>query len=118
MDFIHTLNIFGTITKTKTEHRIEKKIRNGNDQSYCNSDTFMSLTDYNHLRRMLGYRPAVLEENEYLIHLKERIHNELGDFSKNLSICEKINEGKALSFAGYRTEPFSQDDITEETMSL
>lgn len=39
------------------------------------------LTDYNHLRRMLGYRPAVLEENEYLIHLKERIHNELGDFS-------------------------------------
>lgn len=69
----------------------------------------MSLTDYNHLRRMLGYRPAVLEENEYLIHLKERIHNELGDFSKNLSICEKINEGKALSFAGYRTEPFSQD---------
>lgn len=69
----------------------------------------MSLTDYNHLRRMLGYRPTVLEENEYLIHLKERIHNELGDFSKNLSICKKINEGKALTFAGYRTEPFSQD---------
>lgn len=69
----------------------------------------MSLTDYNHLRRMLGYRPTVLEENEYLINLKERIHNELGDFSKNLSICKKINEGKALTFAGYRTEPFSQD---------
>ena len=58
---------------------------------------------------MLGYRPTVLGENEYLIHLKERIHNELGDFSKNLSICKKINEGKALTFAGYRTEPFSQD---------
>ena len=42
----------------------------------------MSLTDYNHLRRMLGYRPIVLEENEYLIHLKERIHNELGIFLK------------------------------------
>lgn len=103
------LKYFGTIYKNEDGTPNEKKIRTGNDQSYCNSDTFMSLTDYNHLRRMLGYRPAVLEENEYLIHLKERIHNELGDFSKNLSICEKINEGKALSFAGYRTEPFSQD---------
>ena len=70
------LKYFGTIYKNEDGTPNEKKIRTGNDQSYCNSDTFMSLTDYNRLRRMLGYRPAVLEENEYLIHLKERIHNE------------------------------------------
>lgn len=103
------LKYFGTIYKNEDGTPNEKKIRTENDQSYCTSDTFMSLTDYNYLRSMLGYQFVDLGENEYLIHMKKRVHNELGDFSKYLTIGKKINEGKALSFAGYKTEPFSQD---------
>lgn len=103
------LKYFGTIYKYEDGTPNEKKIRTENDQSYCTSDTFMSLTDYNYLRSMLGYQFVDLGENEYLIHMKKRVHNELGDFSKHLTIGKKINEGKALSFAGYKTEPFSQD---------
>lgn len=103
------LKYFGTIYKNEDGTPNEKKIRTENDQSYCTSDTFMSLTDYNYLRSMLGYQFVDLGENEYLIHMKKRVHNELGDFSKHLTIGKKINEGKALSFAGYKTEPFSQD---------
>lgn len=103
------LKYFGTIYKNEDGTPNEKKIRTENDQSYCTSDTFMSLTDYNYLRSMLGYQFVDLGENEYLIHMKKRVHNELGDFSKHLTIGKKINGGKALSFAGYKTEPFSQD---------
>lgn len=103
------LKYFGTIYKNEDGTPNEKKIRTENDQSYCTSDTFMSLTDYNYLRSMLGYQFVDLGENEYLIHMKKRVHNELGDFSKHLTIGKKINEGKALTFAGYKTEPFSQD---------
>lgn len=103
------LKYFGTIYKNEDGTPNEKKIRTENDQSYCTSDTFMSLTDYNYLRSMLGYQFVDLGENEYLIHMKKRVHNELGDFSKHLTIGKKINEGEALTFAGYKTEPFSQD---------
>lgn len=103
------LKYFGTIYKNEDGTPNEKKIRTENDQSYCTSDTFMSLTDYNYLRSMLGYQFVDLGENEYLIHMKKRVHNELGDFSKHLTIGKKINQGKALTFAGYKTEPFSQD---------
>lgn len=103
------LKYFGTIYKNEDGTPNEKKIRTENDQSYCTSDTFMSLTDYNYLRSMLGYQFVDLGENEYLIHVKKRVHNELGDFSKHLTIGKKINEGEALTFAGYKTEPFSQD---------
>lgn len=103
------LKYFGTIYKNEDGTPNEKKIRTENDQSYCASDTFMSLTDYNYLRSMLGYQFVDLGENEYLIHMKKRVHNELGDFSKHLTIGKKINEGEALTFAGYKTEPFSQD---------
>lgn len=103
------LKYFGTIYKNEDGTPNEKKIQTENDQSYCTSDTFMSLTDYNYLRSMLGYQLVDLGENEYLIHMKKRVHNELGDFSKHLTIGKKINEGKALTFAGYKTEPFSQD---------
>lgn len=103
------LKYFGTIYKNEDGTPNEKKIRTENDQSYCASDTFMSLTDYNYLRSMLGYQFVDLGENEYLIHMKKRVHNELGDFSKHLTIGKKINEGEVLTFAGYKTESFSQD---------
>ncbi|MCI8647088.1 MAG: FtsX-like permease family protein [Firmicutes bacterium] len=76
------------------------------DSVYCEYDTYMKLSDYNRLRQMLGLSKIELEENQYAIHLKERVLKETGDFSKSLNIK---GNGRALSFAGYHTESFSQD---------
>ena len=83
-----------------------KKIEEEIGVCYGTYDTYIGITDYNHLRRMLGYTPVSLSEGEYLIHLKERIYQETGDFSDDLCIRGKDGE---LFGAGYRTEPFSQD---------
>lgn len=78
----------------------------GSGYCYGTYDTYMGLTDYNHLRTMLGYPSVSLREGEYLIHMKERIYRETGDFSQELSIQGKAGQ---LRCAGYQTEPFSQD---------
>ena len=47
-----------------------------------------------------------MEEDEYAIHIKDRVFRETGDFSDRLV----IEGGRGtLQFAGYYTEPFSQD---------
>lgn len=83
-----------------------KKIESDKGAYYGTYDTYMSLSVYNHLREMLGYAAVSLEEGEYLIHLKERIYAETGDFSEGLSLQGTKGE---LRCGGYRTEPFSQD---------
>lgn len=55
---------------------------------------------------MLGLEEISLKEDEYAIHIKDRVFRETGDFSDQLVI--KGNYGE-LAFAGYYTEPFSQD---------
>ena len=66
----------------------------------------MKLSDYNHLRKMLGYTEVSLKEGEYSIHVKERIREEVGAMKEDIHI--EGDEGE-LRFAGYYTEPFSQD---------
>ncbi|MCI8795402.1 MAG: ABC transporter permease [Dorea sp.] len=83
-----------------------EKIRKDSGGVYCYYDTYMKLSDYNHLRRMLGYSEVLIEDNEYLIHLKERIKNEVDTLSEDIVIEGSRGE---LKFAGYYTEPFSQD---------
>jgi len=83
-----------------------EKIRENQDMTYCDYDTYMGLSDYNHLRQMLDLPAIVLQEDEYIIHMKERVLNETGDFSKELKIDGQ--EGQ-LSFGGYYTESFCQD---------
>lgn len=73
---------------------------------YCRYDTYMGLTDYNHLRGMLGYGAVSMAEQEYIIHMKDRVFRETGDFSDELFI---EGSGGRLVCAGYYTEPFSQD---------
>ena len=77
-----------------------------NGYVYCEYDTYMGLTDYNHLRGMLGYEAVSMADHEYIIHMKDRVFRETGDFSDKLLI-----EGSSgrLACAGYYTEPFSQD---------
>lgn len=83
-----------------------EKIKENSSMTYCDLDTYMCLSDYNHLRKMIGLSEITLEENAYAIHLKERVFLETGDFSEELSIQGGDGE---LSFAGYYTEGFSQD---------
>ncbi len=83
---------------------IEKDCQDG--AFYCIYDTYMKLSDYNHLRDMLGYTKVALADGEYLIHLKERIKEEAKTLKDEIVITGDKGE---LEFAGYYTEPFSQD---------
>ncbi len=74
--------------------------------AYCRYDTYMGISDYNHLRKLLGLDTVALADDEYIIHIKDRVFRETGDFSDQLAI---EGNGGALRFAGFHTEPFSQD---------
>lgn len=84
-----------------------ESINRNDTMIYCDYDTYMGLSDYNHLRKMIGLSEITLGEEEYAIHIKERVLHETGDFSGDLEI--KDSGGRRLAFAGYHTEAFSQD---------
>lgn len=83
-----------------------EKIRKNEEQIYCDYDTYMGLSDYNDLRKMIGLGEISLNEGQYAIHLKDRIFRETGDFSPELAIT---GQNGNLVCAGIYTEPFSQD---------
>ncbi len=93
------LNADGTVN--------QPKIDRNEAQIYCDYDTYMGLSDYNHLREMIGLEPVMLGEGEYAIHLKERVYGQTGDFADAFEIRGK--GGERLSCAGYYTEGFAQD---------
>ena len=102
------LKTFGDMYRNKDGSPDRKKIEKDSADGifYCRYDTYMKLSDYNHLRRMLGYTEVSLKEGEYSIHVKERIREEVGAMKEDIHI--EGDEGE-LRFAGYYTEPFSQD---------
>ncbi len=100
------LKVFGDMYQKADGTPDLEAIRDKQNFTYCSFDTYMSLSDYNHLRKMLGMDAIVLNGDEYLIHIKDRVFRETGDFSKQLVI--EGSDGR-LRFAGYHTEPFSQD---------
>lgn len=86
--------------------KIEDMLKN--DGTYCTYDTYMGITDYNYLREMLGYEPVSLGENEYAVHIKERLKSDAENIGKDLKIPDNDKE-KLLSFGGLYTDAFSQD---------
>ena len=85
----------------------EKKIRkSSDDDAYCRYDTYMGLSDYNHLRKMLGYSPETLGKNEYILQMKQRVYKETGDFTDDVKIQDN---GETLTCRKICTESFSQD---------
>ena len=105
------LRCFGTMYRTGGKEDGEPDLRaieseSAEGGSYCHYDTYMKLSDYNHLREMLGYDRVSLKEDEYAIHIKPRVLNETGDFSDRLTV---EGETGRLTFQGYYTEAFSQD---------
>lgn len=69
-------------------------------------DTFMKLSDYNALRRLLGLEDAKLPENGYLLHMRKRLLREAGD---DLTDIVLYADGHELHYAGAYTEEFAQD---------
>lgn len=100
------LRAFGREFVTADGKPDENALSEREDGCYCEFDTYMKLTDYNRLRRMLGYPEISLGENEYAIHMKKRVFGETKDFSGHLTVEGKEGE---LSFSRYYMEPFSQD---------
>lgn len=102
------LRAFGTLYQKEDGTPDMKKIMDDGkeDGFYYRYDTYMGLSDYNRLRRMLGFDEVSLGDGEYLLHLKKRILEETGDFSKDLQIQGRDGE---LVCTGIYTEPFSQD---------
>ncbi len=84
--------------------KLEKDLADGG--FYCRYDTYMKVSDYNDLRRMLGLSEVQLKKHEYIIHIKERIRKEVESMTDEIAI--EGEEGE-LKFAGYYTESFSQD---------
>lgn len=99
------LEAFGTMYRLEDGSPDMEKIKQQleSDSTYCQYDTYMSVSDYNRLRTMLGYDPIQLKENAYAVHIKARLREQVQDIAKELHI-----DG-APECAGIYSEPFSQD---------
>ena len=88
----------------------EKEIREmlEKDGTYYRYDTYMGISDYNHLREILGYEGVELGGREYLIHMKPRLGNELKDMAQGITVTD-ANGKDTLVCKGIYTEYFSQD---------
>ncbi len=81
-----------------------------NNSIYCLYDTYMGLSDYNHLRRMLGYKEIELSDGEYAVQIKERLSQDVQHIGDDLMLAEHPTKGAPLlTCAGIYAEPFSQD---------
>jgi len=102
------LPVFGDTYRNADGSPNMENIEYYRNSTYCLYDTYMGLTDYNQLRSMLGLEKVSLKDDAYIIHMKDRVFRETGDFSDQLVI--KGSSGNFdLQFAGFYTEPFSQD---------
>ncbi len=73
--------------------------------AYYDYDVYMGISDYNRLRKMLDLLPITLQDNQYLIHISNRVYQEIKD--KSIEIPTSLNIG--LDFAGFKTEGFAQN---------
>lgn len=85
----------------------KKKLRKSiGDDVYCQYDTYIGLSDYNHLRNMLGYSEVTLGSDEYILQIKKRVYEETGNFTDEVKIRD---QGETLKCKKICTESFSQD---------
>ncbi|MDE5939657.1 MAG: ABC transporter permease [Lachnospiraceae bacterium] len=73
--------------------------------AYYDYDVYMGVSDYNNLRIMLGLTPVTLRDNQYLIHIPNRVYQEIED--KGVQLQNSLHIG--LDFAGIQTEGFAQN---------
>lgn len=73
---------------------------------YFQKDTYMKLSDYNRLRKMLGYESVTLKADEYLIQTKERLKKDFHKFTETKALTDHKVKMKCR---GISTIPFSQN---------
>lgn len=104
------LNAWGTMYRRQDGSpnmpEIEDKLKN--DGTYYPYDTYMGLSDYNHLRQMLGYKKIKLNRDEYLLQIKPRLYEEVSEIGKDIQITDASGKN-LLSCAKIVSDPFSQD---------
>ena len=99
---------FGTHVTTTLEKHIDKKGNFIPGEDYYKYDTYMMLSDYNALRKMLGKEAITLDNNKYALQTKPRIVRDFGSDIYNLN----INIGnQEFSLSEVYTEAFSQNGI-------
>lgn len=86
--------------------KIEKMLSRENIYYPC--DTYMSISDFNYLRTMLGYDEIPLAPGEYLVQIKPRLYKEAQEIGKDLQIADASGQN-LLTCAGVVADPFSQD---------
>ena len=75
------------------------------ETEYFDYDTYIKLSDYNHLRKMLGYSQVSLKDNQFIIHSKDTIKNNMINYFKD----NNLKVGKTnLKCKNYYTEAFAQ----------
>lgn len=52
--------------------------------AYYDYDVYMGISDYNNLRAMLGLTPVSLQNDQYLIHVPNRVYQEIKNMSTEL----------------------------------
>ncbi len=104
------LNAWGTMYRnadgSPNMPEIEAFLKNEN--VYYQYDTYMGISDYNHLRRMLGYKEITINPDEYLVQIKPRLYEQVQEIGKDLQIGDASGKSQ-LSFAGIVSDSFSQD---------
>lgn len=73
--------------------------------AYYDYDVYMGITDYNRLREMLRLTSVTLQDGQYLIHIPNRVYQEI----KNKSVQPQNGLHIGLDFAGFQTEGFAQN---------
>lgn len=90
----------------RNEFKYFKNVESEHDLSeYFDYDTYMKISDYNRLRKMLGYKEVTLSNNGYIIQAKENIIPYVEEHLKDKPINKN---GSKLSCEGLYTEPFAQ----------
>lgn len=78
------------------------------DSTYFGYDTYIRLSDYNHLRKMLGYKQVSLKKDRYLLHGKKRLINQWENVGKEVAVSVA---NKRLKLQEINTEPFAQNGL-------
>ena len=104
--YTHVANLGSSYTDENGKP--DRKAIEADTYNYYDYDTYMSLSDYNALRKMLGYEPVSMKNSEYLLHIKQRVLGNIADdfLHRTLSVS-----GEKLSFTGAYTEAFSLNGI-------
>lgn len=99
---------FGTHVATAAETHVDGQGNFIPGNEYYTYDTYMKLSDYNALQKMLGKEPVTLGEDEYALQTKGRIQR---DFGSDIYGVQIESGDKTLSLSQVYTGAFSQNGI-------